>query len=89
MAKTSLRVKQKRAPKHAVRAYTPGSYRGRMALVLPSRHWVDARRWRGVASVVEEHYGPDGCSSRDMLREPNAASIAKVFRTVLAAGEMP
>ena len=84
----SLRANVERSTLDAVRAYTPGSYRGRMALVLPSRHWVEARRWRGVASVVEEHYGPDGCSSRDMLREPNAAAIATVFRTVLAAGEM-
>lgn len=85
----ALRANVERATLDAVRAYTPSSYHGRMALVLPSRHWVDARRWRGVASVVEEHYGADGCSSRDMLREPNAAAMARLFRAIVAAGEMP
>jgi thioesterase domain-containing protein len=83
------RANVERATLDAVRAYAPSPYHGRVALVLPSRHWVDAQRWRRVASAVEEHYGPDGCCSRDMLREPNAGAIATIFRTVLAAEKMP
>jgi thioesterase domain-containing protein len=84
----SLRARVERATLAAVRAYTPRVYRGRMALVLPSRQWDEARRWRSAATVAEEYYGPDSCSSSDMLREPNAAAIATLFRTALHAGEM-
>ena len=80
----ALRGKVERATLAAVRAYTPRRYHGRLALVLPSRHWDEARSWRSVASALEEYYGPDGCGSQDMLREPNAAVIAELFWAALA-----
>ena len=72
-----------------MRGYTPGRYRGRIALILPSRDWHEARRWRSVTGTVDEYYGPDGCGSQDMLREPNVAAIAELFREVLYGREMP
>jgi thioesterase domain-containing protein len=78
-----LRGKVERATVAAVRAYAPREFAGRVALFLPSRQWDAARRWRSVAPGAEEYVGPDGCGSQDMLREPNAAAFAELFRTAL------
>lgn len=78
-----LRGKVERATVAAVRAYAPREFAGRVALFLPSRQWDAAQRWRSVAPGAEEYVGPDGCGSQDMLREPNAAAFAELFRTAL------
>jgi thioesterase domain-containing protein len=85
----ALRADVERATLAGVRAYTPRRYHGRIALVLPSRHWNDARLWRSAAGAVEQYYGPDGCGSQEMLREPNAAAIAELFRAALRAEKCP
>ena len=73
------RGKVERATLVAVRAYSPRPYAGRVAFFLPSREWDPARRWRSVAPGAEEYFGPDGCGSEDMLREPNAGAFAQLF----------
>jgi thioesterase domain-containing protein len=79
----ALRAKVERATVAAVRAYAPREFAGRVALFLPSREWERARRWRSVAPRAEEYFGPDGCGSQEMLREPNAAAFAELFRTAV------
>ena len=79
----AVRAKVERAAVAAVRAYAPREFAGRIALFLPSREWERARRWRSVAPRAEEHFGPDGCGSQEMLREPNAGAFAELFRTAV------
>jgi thioesterase domain-containing protein len=68
----------------AARRYTPGHFAGRVSLFLPSREWLrsgnEPLRWRSVARESEEYFGPDGCDSDQMLREPNVPAIAELFR---------
>lgn len=75
----ALRAKVEQATLVAVRAYAPLESTGRVALFLPSRRWDAARRWRSVAPRAEEYFGPDGCGSQDMLREPHAGAFAELF----------
>jgi thioesterase domain-containing protein len=77
------RRRLERATLAAVRAYAPRPYAGRVALLLPSRHWDAARGWRAVAPHAEELIGPDGCGSQDMLREPHAAALAELFESAV------
>jgi hypothetical protein len=57
---------------------------GRVSLFLPGREALRSGRgelcWRSVAQVAEEYFGPGGCDSHDMLREPAAAAFAELFR---------
>ncbi len=68
----------------AVRRYTPGHFAGRVSLFVPSREWLrsgdEPLRWRSVARDTEEYFGPDGCNSDIMLREPHAPAFAELFR---------
>jgi thioesterase domain-containing protein len=79
----ALRATVEQATLAAVRAYAPLESAGRVALFLPSRHWHAARRWRSVSPRAEEYFGPDGCGSQDMLREPHAGAFAKLFRDAM------
>ena len=67
----------------ALRRYVPGHFDGRLSLFLPSRQWADSReqplRWRALARHCDEHYGPDGCHTDVMLREPYASGFARLF----------
>jgi thioesterase domain-containing protein len=67
--------------------YVPGHFVGRASLVLPSREWLrsgnEPLRWRSVVRDAEEYFGPDGCDSDQMLREPNVLAIAELFRRCL------
>jgi thioesterase domain-containing protein len=78
------RAKVERATVSAVRRYEPSAFAGRLGLFYPSRQWPDsavaARRWRSVSQRSQEFFGPDGCTSDYMLREPNAAGFAELFR---------
>jgi thioesterase domain-containing protein len=73
------RARVEQATLVAVRAYSPLASTARVALFLPSRQWDTARRWRSVSPRAEEYFGPDGCGSQDMLREPHAAVFAELF----------
>jgi hypothetical protein len=68
----------------AARRYTPGHFAGRVSLFLPSREWLRSGNkplhWRSVARESEEYFGPDGCDSDEMLREPNVPAVAELFR---------
>lgn len=68
----------------ALRRYQPGRFAGSLVLLLPSKAWVlagnKALRWRSTAEHVEEYYGPDGCHTDIMLREPYASTFAELFR---------
>lgn len=68
----------------AIRRYTPGSYGGRVSLILPNRKWLrsgaDPLRWRSVAPQAEHCFGPDSCNPDLLLMEPDAHAIADLFR---------
>ena len=68
----------------AVRRYSPGSYAGRVGLLLPNRQWLhsgaDPLRWRTVAPHAEHYFGPDGCDPDLLLIEPDVPAIARLFR---------
>jgi len=78
------RAKVERATFAALRRYVPGHYRGLLRLFLPCKDWARSReeplRWRTVASRTEEYFGPNGCTTDVMLREPHAAAFAELFR---------
>ena len=79
-----LRGEVERATIAAARRYTPGYFAGRVSLFSPCRAWarmgLQPLRWRSVARDTEEYFGPDGCTSDNMLREPFAATFAELFR---------
>ncbi len=68
----------------ALRCYVPGRFDGPLSLFLPCRAWANSLdqplRWRSLAAHTEEYFGPDGCSTDTMLREPYAAVFAELFR---------
>jgi hypothetical protein len=84
-----LRARVEEATLTAVRAYTPQFFPGRVCLFLPSTQWANsgfrALGWRAIAPRVEEYFGPDGCTSDDMLLAANAPRFAELFRTACAA----
>jgi thioesterase domain-containing protein len=83
-----LRARVEDATLIAVRGYAPQLFPGRVCLFLPSRQWSSgfhALRWRAVAPRAEEYFGPDGCTSDDMLLAANAPRFAEVFRAACAA----
>ena len=83
------RARIERATLNAVRAYEPQAYRGRVALLLPSRQWQLAADWRKVAPLAREFHGPDGCGSPEMLREPYAPALAELFTRAVQPWKMP
>lgn len=84
-----LRARVEEATLTAVRTYTPQFFPGRVCLFLPSTQWAHsgfrAFGWRAVAPRVEEYFGPDGCTSDDMLLAANAPRFAELFRAACAA----
>jgi len=68
----------------AIRSYRPGRFDGVVRMFLPSRHWnrgcFDVSRWRSVSEQVSEYFGPPGCDSDNMLREPNAPIFAALLK---------
>lgn len=78
------RDKVGRATLAAIRRYIPDHFAGRVDLLLPSREWArsdsEALRWRSVAAHAEEYFGPNGCHTDIMLREPYASTFAELFR---------
>ena len=84
-----VRARVERATVTAVRSYAPQAYKGRTAIFLPSRQWDLSERWRSVALRVEQYCGPDGVPQADMLREPNAATFAELFKTAVVDWKIP
>jgi thioesterase domain-containing protein len=86
-----------RATLKALARFRPASYSGMVHLFLPGREWMEsgglAASWPRWAPRLEEHYGPAGCSSEDMLQEVHAPSFAEIFRRCLEGegswGRMP
>ena len=78
------RAEVARATIAAVRRYNPGSYAGRVDLLLPNREWLnsgaDPLGWRSVAPHAEHYFGPDDCHPDLLLIEPDAPAIAELFR---------
>ena len=77
------RTQVERAIFAALRRYTPDHFAGRLSLFLPCKQWVDSReeplRWRALAQHSDEYFGPDGCHTDVMLREPFASGFADLF----------
>jgi thioesterase domain-containing protein len=71
-----------RITRAALPHYEPGHFAGRLVLFLPDQ-WLCprevTRQWRGIAQSVEEHFGPEGCTGDNMLREPHARALAQLF----------
>jgi thioesterase domain-containing protein len=78
-----LRAKVQRATLAAARRYKPGYFAGRVIHFMPCKEWVrcgfEPLRWRSVALQAQDLYGPDGCPSAFMLREPNVSEFANLF----------
>jgi len=79
-----LRARVEDITLRAARRYIPGHFAGRASLFLPSREWLrsgnEPLRWRSVVRDTDEYFGPDGCDSDQMLRDPNVPAIAELFR---------
>jgi thioesterase domain-containing protein len=79
-----LRASVERATLEAARRYSPRKFGGRLRLFVPSRAALRTRdnslRWRTVAAETEVWFGPSGCRSDTMLREPHAKVFAEAFR---------
>jgi thioesterase domain-containing protein len=77
------REKVGRATLAAIRRYVPDHFAGRVDLLLPSKAWAlsdsEALRWRSVAAHTQEYFGPNGCHTDIMLREPYASTFAELF----------
>lgn len=82
------RIKVQRATFAALRRYTPSHFAGRLVLLLPSKAWARSDRhplrWRCVADLAEEHFGPDECHTDVMLLEPYAVVFAELFKRYCA-----
>ncbi|MDQ5848904.1 MAG: thioesterase domain-containing protein [Pseudomonadota bacterium] len=77
------RAAVERATLQAVQHYEPKPFAGRLKLFIPCESWAEsnlALRWRRMAHGTEEYYGPEGCTNDNMLRAPNAALFAELFR---------
>jgi thioesterase domain-containing protein len=83
-----LRAKVELATIAAARRYSPGHFAGRISLFVPCKDWArsanEALRWQSVAQHVEQYFGPDGCSSDTMLREPYGPAFAELFKQCCA-----
>jgi thioesterase domain-containing protein len=84
-----LRAKVERATVSAVRRYQPRDFAGRVALFLPSTQWTIAQPWRSVAPAGEEYFGPDGCTSAEMLRPPYAGTFAELLDAAIRRESPP
>lgn len=71
----------------AIRRYNPAPFSGRLALFWPGENWRRARsapaKWMKLAPDSVKLAGPDGSNGSDMLREPYAASFARLFKATL------
>ena len=78
-----LRTRLENTTISAIRGYHPDFFPGRLNMLFPCKDWVHcgthADRWRHIAQHVEEHFGPDGCRSELMLREPYARVFAELL----------
>lgn len=81
------RARVERATLAALARYRPAPYPGPVHLFLPDRQWSQAgglaARWRRWAERLEEHYGPEGCTSDNILSEANSPAFARLFRRCL------
>jgi thioesterase domain-containing protein len=83
-----LRLAVEHATVEALRAYEPGRFEGRIALLLPCESWVrgawGALDWKAHASRVQAYFGPEGATGDNMLRAPSAPAFAELFRRACA-----
>ena len=83
-----LRRKVEQATIAAAGRYTPSRYDGLIRLFLPSKDYAgsfhEPLRWKSVAAGSEEHFGPEGCTGDNMLREPHARVFAEFFNKAAA-----
>lgn len=79
-----LRAKLERATVKALGRYRPAPFAGRVCLFLPNPGWNGTRneplRWRTLARESGVYFGPDGCTSDNMLREKHAPIFAELYR---------
>ena len=80
-----LRDKVGRATLSAIRRYQPNFFCGRLNLFWPCKNaGGDAlAQWPMIARDTEKYFGPDGCDGTKMLREPYAATFAKLLKKSL------
>jgi thioesterase domain-containing protein len=82
-----LRAGVERATLAALSRYVPGHFTGRVCLFVPCESWArtlnEPLRWRSVAGCTEEYFGPDGCSTNNMLLESYAPAFADLFRSAV------
>lgn len=82
------RARLERITLGALARYQPRTAPGAVHLLLPDARWIEwgglARRWRGLAERMEEHFGPAGSDGDDILREVHAPAVAETLREILA-----
>jgi thioesterase domain-containing protein len=82
----ALRARLEAVTLAAVRAYDPGHFDGHVHLFMPCNSWPRSPsgfagwRWQTVARHAEPHFGPDGCTTDDMLLAPHVSVFAELFR---------
>ena len=78
-----LRTRVQRATLAAASRYTPRRFAGCVSQFLPCREWLrsgyEPLLWRSISQHSEEFFGPDGCTSANMLREPHVPVFAQLF----------
>jgi thioesterase domain-containing protein len=68
----------------ALRRYIPTPYSGRVCIFLPNKAWLRSgaapHRWLRVVPHAEFYFGPPDCNYSRMLEEPDAPTIAALYR---------
>ena len=83
----ALRARLEAVTLSAVRAYEPGRFDGHVHLFMPCASWPRSPsgfagwRWQTRAGRAESHFGPDGCTTDDMLLPPRVSAFAEMFRS--------
>jgi len=79
-----LRTNVEHATIEALRAYEPGRFEGRLALMLPCESWTrgawGALEWKTHAERVDSYFGPEGADGDNMLRAQHAPVFAELFK---------
>lgn len=80
----ALRARLEAITLTAVRAYDAGHFDGHVHLFMPCKSWSRSVfagwRWQKVARHTESHFGPDGCTTDNMLLAPQVSAFAELFR---------
>jgi thioesterase domain-containing protein len=79
----ALRERLERTTVRALGRYQPMPFAGRVCLFLPNPAWTKTRneplRWKELARESDVHFGPEDCTSDNMLRQKHAPLFAELY----------